>query len=73
MAQLSLSVPHDVKRISPGVALISFATRSRPRSTASFAGRPSAWELDGLPQQPISAVISRATSGYTGVVAFQSR
>lgn len=49
MAQLSDSLPPEVKKISLGSALKQRAMSSRAVSTAFFASRPTEYRLDGLP------------------------
>ena len=62
IAQLSLSVPHDVKKISSGRALTRLATRDLASTTASLHGLPKACEELGFPKESRKGIISSATS-----------
>src|SRR5439155_1528871 len=70
IAWLLASLPPPVKMISPGWAPSSAATSPRAASTASRAGRPAQWALEGLPKWPDrKGRIDSATSGASGVLA----
>ena len=74
IAQLSLSVPPDVKYISLGFAPIALAIFSLASSTALLASLPQkCWE-EALPKTSVKyGVISLSTSGSVYVVAELSK
>ncbi len=73
-AQLSASVPPDVKTTSVGSHPMSMATFSRAASTASRAAAPAQCALDGLPNSSVRhGVMASTTSGASGVEALKSR
>ena len=74
MAQLSPSVPQEVKNSRPASQPRASATVLRQTSTCFFMSSPRGyWEL-GLPKRSVkTAYMASATSRGTGVVAAWSR
>ena len=74
MAQLSLSVPQEVKKSSPGAQPRAPATSARQSVRAWAACRPNSYTEEGLPHPRVMASRAAwAASGHTGVVAAESK
>ena len=74
MAQLSLSVPQEVKNSRSGLQPSACATTARALSTMALASRPSGYWAEGLPYWPVSTSIMACATGWgTGVVAAWSK
>jgi hypothetical protein len=70
MARLFASLPPLVNTISSGAAPSSFATSSRARSSAAFAGALAQWPLEGLPNASSrNGRMASVTAGSIGVLA----
>ena len=70
MAQLSPSVPQEVKRSCRGGAPRASATAARLSSTRSRAARPRGYWAEGLPKSSVRTLtMTSATWAGTGVVA----
>ena len=68
-AQLSLSVPQEVKNNSAGEQPTAAATVSRPSFTRWAACRAYPYREEGLPNCPRASTMASTASGRTGVVA----
>ena len=70
MAQLSPSVPQEVKKSSSGRHPRAPAITARSRSSRSLAARPAAYWAEGLAKcSVITSTMAWAAWGETGVVA----
>lgn len=70
IAQLSLSVPPEVKKISSGKAPIQFAIVSLAFDNAFFADRLKEYKLDAFPYSSVrKGIIASRASGASFVVA----
>ena len=72
-AQLSASVPPQVKIISDGLQFSLEAMSLRTVSIMAFAFRPSPWVLLGLPKFTMALIIADLASPDNGVVAALSK
>jgi hypothetical protein len=68
-AQLSPSVPQEVKTTSPGAHPRAAATVSRSAFTLWAASRPNPYREEGLPKPSNARSRASRASGRTGVVA----
>ena len=74
MAQLSPSLPQEVKKSSSGLQPRAAASWARCAFTCSAARVPRAYREEGLPQPSVMASTAAWTaSGRTGVVAALSK
>ena len=69
MAQLSLSVPQEVKYSSAGAHPKAPAMVSLSSFTRRAASRPYPYREEGFPNRPRASVMASAASGRTGAVA----